>query len=197
MTTKLKRAVLYLRVSTDKQTLENQRMALTAIAEHRGWQITAEYGDKGISGAKGREARPGLDAMLKDATRAKFDVIMVWAVDRVSRSLSDLLDVLKNLEAAKVDLFIEQSAFDTTTAQGKAMLQMSGVFAELERAIICQRIHAGLKRARAEGKRLGRAPCDESVVGRAKELLAAGNSIRHAARETGLSIGTVHALSKG
>jgi DNA invertase Pin-like site-specific DNA recombinase len=194
--TKAKRAVLYLRVSTDRQTVANQREALTAIAERRGWHIVAEYNDAGISGAKGRDKRPGLDAMLKDATRNKFEVCMAWAIDRLGRSLQDLLGTMQTLEAANVDLFIEQQALDTTTPSGKLMFQLCGAFAEFERSMIRQRINAGLKRAKAAGIRLGRAPCDESVVAHAKELLASGNSIRHVAGETGLSVGTVHALSK-
>jgi DNA invertase Pin-like site-specific DNA recombinase len=197
MSTKPKRAVLYLRVSTDKQTVANQREALAAIAEQRGWQIVGEYSDAGISGAKGRDKRPGFDAMLNDATRAKFNVVLVWAVDRLSRSMPDLVHAMRDFEAAGVDLVVSQSGLDTTTDMGKAMFQMAGIFGELERKVIIARINAGLKRARAEGKRLGRARCDESVVGRARELLAAGNSIRSVAGETGLSVGTVHALSRG
>src|ERR1700740_2620959 len=111
-----KRAALYLRVSTDKQTVQNQREALTAIATQRGWQIVAEYNDAGISGAKGCDDRPGLDKALKDATRAKYDVLMVWAIDRLGRSLQDLLATMQTLEASKVDLFIDRQALDTTKA---------------------------------------------------------------------------------
>src|ERR1700691_3418342 len=110
---KAKRAALYLRVSTDGQTTENQRMALEAVAAQRGWSVVAVYEDAGISGAKGRDKRPGLDGMLKDASRAKFDVVMVWAVDRLGRSLTDLLDTLRDLEAARVDLFLHQQSVDT------------------------------------------------------------------------------------
>jgi DNA invertase Pin-like site-specific DNA recombinase len=151
-----KRAALYLRVSTDKQTVANQREALTAIAIQRGWQIVAEYNDAGISGAKGRDDRPGLDKALKDATRAKYDVLMVWAIDRLGRSLQDLLATMQTLEAAKVDLFIDRQALDTTTPTGKLMFQMCGAFAEFERAMIVQRVNAGLARARKAGVKLGR-----------------------------------------
>jgi DNA invertase Pin-like site-specific DNA recombinase len=199
MNTKPKRAVLYLRVSTDRQTVQNQREALTAIAERRDWQIVGEYNDAGISGAKGRDQRPGLDAMLKDATRNKFDVCMAWAIDRLGRSLQDLLGTMQTLEAANVDLFIEQQALDTTTPAGKLMFQLCGAFAEFERAMIRQRIMAGLERTVAAGTKLGRKAIEESKprqVERAKGMLADGASIRTVASATGLSIGSVHALSK-
>jgi DNA invertase Pin-like site-specific DNA recombinase len=151
-----KRAALYLRVSTDKQTVANQREALTAIATQRGWQIVSEYNDAGISGAKGRDGRPGLDKALKDATRARYNVLMVWAIDRLGRSLQDLLATMQTLEAVKVDLFIDRRALDNTTPTGKLMFQMCGAFAEFERAMIVQRVNAGLARAHKAGVRLGR-----------------------------------------
>jgi len=98
-----KRAAIYVRVSTDKQTIENQLRELHRIAERRGWAIVQEYHDAGISGAKGREARPGLDEMLKDAQRRRFDVVMAWAIDRLGRSLIDLLGTIQTLEACGVD----------------------------------------------------------------------------------------------
>jgi DNA invertase Pin-like site-specific DNA recombinase len=189
-----KRAALYLRVSTDKQTVQNQREALTAIATQRGWQIVAEYNDAGISGAKGRDDRPGLDKALRDATRAKYDVLMVWAIDRLGRSLQDLLATMQTLEAGKVDLFIDRQALDTTTPTGKLMFQMCGAFAEFERALIVQRVNAGLARARKAGVRLGRPEADQKQVDRARALLARGETIRAVAAHCGLSIGKVHAL---
>src|SRR6516225_3111462 len=119
-----KRAALYLRVSTDKQTVENQRATLTTIAERRGWQIVTTYTDAGISGAKGRKDRPGLDAMLKGAQRGAFDVLMAWAIDRLGRSLFDLLGTIQHLEACKVDLYLDQQSIDTTTPAGKLMFQI-------------------------------------------------------------------------
>jgi DNA invertase Pin-like site-specific DNA recombinase len=190
-----KRAALYLRVSTDKQTVQNQREALTAIAIQRGWQIVTEYNDTGISGAKGRDDRPGLDKGLKHATRARYDVLMVWAIDRLGRSLQDLLATMQTLEAAKVDLFIDRQALDTTTPTGKLMFQMCGAFAEFERAMIVQRVNAGLARARKAGVRLGRPEkADEKQVGRARALLVRGDTIRAVAAACGLSVGKVHAL---
>jgi DNA invertase Pin-like site-specific DNA recombinase len=105
-----RRASLYVRVSTDGQTVENQVRELTQIAERRGWEVVETYRDAGISGAKAREKRPDLDRMLKDASRRKFDVVMAWAIDRLGRSLIDLLGTIQHLEACGVDLFLEQQA---------------------------------------------------------------------------------------
>ena len=145
-----KRAALYLRVSTADQTVSNQRVELEAVAAARGWTVVATYADEGISGAKTRHGRPQLDLMLKDAVRRKFDVVMVWAVDRLGRSLPDLIASMQDLHGAKVDLFIHQQGLDTTTASGRAMFGMLGVFSEFERAMIQARVKAGLERAKQE-----------------------------------------------
>src|SRR6266567_6989214 len=135
-----KRAALYVRVSTDSQTVENQIRELRQVAERRGWDVVEVYRDAGISGAKGRNGRPGLDTMLKDASRRKFDIVMAWAIDRVGRSLSDLLDTIQHLEACGVDLYLDQQAIDTTTPpMGKLVFQLTGAFAEFERTTIRQR----------------------------------------------------------
>src|SRR4051812_39150375 len=161
-----KRVALYLRVSTTEQTVENQRRELEQVAERRGWTIAAVYEDAGISGAKGRDQRPGFDQMLKDASRRKFDVVMAWAIDRVGRSLHDLLDTITHLEAVGVDLYLDQQNIDTTTPAGKLLFQITGAFAEFERSMIRQRVNAGLARARAQGKRLGRPtiPADKETT---------------------------------
>ena len=151
----MKKAAIYVRVSTDKQTVENQLRELRQIAERRGWEVVHEYHDAGISGSKGREARPGLDEMLKDAQRRRFDVVMAWAIDRLGRSLIDLLGTIQSLEACGVDLYLDQQAIDTTTPAGKLMFQITGAFAEFERSMIRQRVRAGLKRAVARGSTLG------------------------------------------
>src|SRR5262252_7635586 len=141
-----KRAAIYVRVSTDRQTVENQLRELRQIAERRSWEVVEEYHDAGISGTKGREARPGLDEMLKNAQRRRFDVVMAWAIDRLGRSLIDLLSTIQALEACRVDLYLDQQAIDTTTPAGRLMFQITGAFAEFERSMTRQRINAGLKR---------------------------------------------------
>ena len=122
-----KRAAIYVRVSTDKQTVENQIRELRQIAERRGW-VVEEYRDAGISGAKGRDIRPGLDQMLKDASKGRFDVVMAWAIDRLGRSLIDLLGTIQTLEGCRVDLYLDQQSIDTTTPAGKLMFQVTGAF---------------------------------------------------------------------
>ena len=149
----MRRAVLYLRVSTIDQTTANQERELREIAGRMGCKIVKVYKDHGISGAKGREKRPAFDALCRDANRRQFDVVMAWSVDRLGRSLQDLVGFLSELHALKVDLFLHQQGLDTTTPGGKAMFQMLGVFAEFER-IIQERVRAGLARAKAEGKRV-------------------------------------------
>ncbi len=193
---KPKRAALYLRVSTGDQTTDNQRRELEAAAAAKGWEITATYCDDGISGAKGRDKRPALDAMLKDATRGRFDVLMVWAVDRIGRSLPDLVGTLQELHGAKVDLFLHQQAIDTTTPAGKAMFGMLGVFAEFERSMIQARVHAGLARAKAAGVKLGRRPVAKLVADAARARLVAGIGIGKTARELGIGTGTVHRIQR-
>src|SRR5262245_18886880 len=158
-----KRAALYVRVSTDAQTVENQIRELRQVARRRGWDVVEVYNDAGISGAKGRNGRPGLDSVLKDASRRKFDVVMAWAIDRLGRSLSDLLDTIQRLEACGVDLYLDQQAIDTTTPMGKLVFQVTGAFAEFERTMIRQRIKAGLKRAVAQGVKLGRPKIDSET----------------------------------
>src|SRR6516162_6496549 len=183
-----KRAAIYVRVSTDKQTIDNQVAALRQVAERRGWEVVEQYGDAGISGAKGRDGRPGLDQMLKDASKRKFDVIMAWAID--------LLGTIHALEACGVDLYLDQQSIDTTTPAGKLMFQVSGAFAEFERSMIRQRIHAGLKRAVAQGTQLGRPRIDPALEERIQAHLRGGKGIRKVARECGVGTGTVQRVQQ-
>src|SRR6187397_2700879 len=152
----MRQAVIYLRVSTQDQTTANQERELREIASRMGCEIVKVYKDHGISGAKGRDKRPAFDALCRDATKRQFDVVMAWSVDRLGRSLQDLVGFLSELHALRIDLYLHQQGLDTRTPGGKAMFQMLGVFAEFERAMIQERVRAGLKRARAEGTQLGR-----------------------------------------
>src|SRR6266550_1001406 len=153
----MKRAVLYLRVSTVDQTTANQERELRDVASRMGCEIVRVYKDHGISGAKGRDKRPEFDRLLRDAAQRKFDMVMAWSVDRLGRSLQDLVGFLSELHALHVDLFLHQQGLDTTTPAGKAMFQMMGVFAEFERAMIAERVRAGLARARENGTKTGNA----------------------------------------
>jgi DNA invertase Pin-like site-specific DNA recombinase len=210
MATRTKRAALYVRVSTDHQTVENQVAELRAVAERRGWEVLETYRDAGISGATGRDKRPGLDGMLNDASRRKFDVIMVWAIDRLGRSLIDLLGTIQHLETVGVDLYLEQQHLDTTTPTGKLLFQITGACAEFERSMIRQRVNAGLAPIKAKIKRgekftskagvvrrnLGRPGAEPEKVERAREELGKGIGIGKVARLTGLGTGTVHRLKR-
>ena len=195
MTTQ-RRAALYVRVSTDGQTIDNQTRELRLIAERRGWQVVAVYSDPGVSGSRGRDQRPGLDQMLSDASRRAFDVVMAWAIDRLGRSLVDLLGTVQHLEACGVDLVLDQQSIDTTTPAGKLMFQVCGAFAEFEASMIRQRVRLGLKRAKAEGKRLGRPPIDRDIERRVQRELRKGTGILKAAKLCGIGTGTVHRIKR-
>lgn len=197
MATNTKRAALYLRVSTDGQTTDNQRLALTDVAERRGWEITKTYEDTGISGAKGRDKRPQVDAMLKDATRRRFDILMTWAVDRLGRSTAAVTSALEKLHEAGVDVFVDRQAVDTTTPHGKAMFQMAAVFGELERSLIRERIMAGLTRARSQGKKLGRPMVGKKVEDAIRTRLAAGQGILKIAKALRVGVSTVQRVRSG
>jgi DNA invertase Pin-like site-specific DNA recombinase len=118
------RVAIYTRVSTGGQTTANQLRELRAVAERLGHQVVAEFGDEGISGAKGRDQRPGLNSLLEGVTRRDFDKVMAWSVDRLGRSLPDLLTFMGELKAKGVDLYLHQQSLDTSTPAGKAMFQM-------------------------------------------------------------------------
>lgn len=149
------RVALYLRTSHAERTVENQRRELTAAFQARGWPIIAEYADEAISGSKGRDERPGLDSALRAAVAGSYDMLGVWSVDRLGRSVSDLVSTLGELVSTKRALYIHRQQLDTSTPSGRAMFGMLSVFAEFEREMIRERTLAGLARARAAGKRLG------------------------------------------
>ena len=144
------RCAIYTRVSTD-----NQSEILKEYARNKGYSLVKEYSDKGISGAKGRDARPEFDALIKDATRKKFDIILAFSVCRLGRSLTHLVSFLNEINSVGCNLYIHQSGLDTSTPTGKMMFQMVGVFAEFERSMISERVKLGLERVRKSGKRLG------------------------------------------
>src|SRR5215813_11420071 len=154
---------------------------LREVASRMGCEIVRVYNDHGISGAKSRDGRPEFDRLLRDAAQRKFDMVMAWSVDRLGRSLQDLVSFLSELHALHIDLFLHQQGLDTTTPSGKAMFQMMGVFAEFERAMIAERVRAGLRRAVDEGKQLGRPRIEADLEQRIREALKAGETIRGAA----------------
>ena len=177
--------------STDKQTTDNQRRELEAVAERSNWKVVQVYEDAGISGGKGRDKRPGLDAMMKAVNAKEFDMVAAWSVDRLGRSLTDLLGILQSLHEKGVGLFLHQQGLDTTTTAGRAMFQMLGVFAEFERGIIRERVNAGLARARQNGTKLGRRKVKPSVEAQIRELRAKGDGILKIARALGVGTSVV------
>ena len=186
-----KRVALYLRVSTKGQLVENQQRDLEAVAKRIGWEIVSIYQDAGISGAKGRDKRPGFDRLLKAATRREFDVIAAWSVDRLGRSLQDLVSSLSELHSLSIDLYLHQQAVDTTSPAGKALFQMLGVFSEFEREIIRERVRAGLARATANGTKLGRRPVGDAVEEQIRTLRSKGMGMLRIGREIGVGTSVV------
>lgn len=194
------RVALYLRVSTGEQSVDNQRRELLETAAHRGWQIIGEFSDDGISGAKERDKRPAFDRLLKLVTRRKIDMVAAWSVDRLGRSLQDLVGFLGELHAAGVDLYLERQGVDTSTPAGRALFQMLGVFAEFERALIQERIKAGIAKAKASGTKSGR-PFGRPTIDDARRLqievlLRDGIGIRRVARMTGSGNGVVARIKR-
>jgi len=192
----MKRAAIYLRVSTVDQTTANQERELREIASRSGLDILKVYKDHGISGAKGRDKRPGFDALCRDAAKRQFDVVMAWSVDRLGRSLQDLVGFLSEIHALGIDLFLHQQGLDTRTPAGKAMFGMMGVFAEFERAMIAERVRAGLARAKDSGKRLGRPTLPPEKQEAIRKALADGLSVRKTAAEFDVSPSTVQNISR-
>jgi DNA invertase Pin-like site-specific DNA recombinase len=192
----MKRVALYTRVSTDAQTTANQELALRQIAERRDWSVVHVYTDNGVSGAKGRNGRPGLEAMLKDAQRRRFDIVACWAIDRLGRSLIDLLGTIQHLEACSIDLYLDQQAIDTTTPMGKLVFQITGAFAEFERSMIQQRIRAGVDRAKAKGVKFGRPKVSATVEREVRHRLGSGEGMLKIARGMKIGTGVVQRIKK-
>lgn len=179
------------RLSTNGQTTENQRRELEAVVARSGWELVGIYEDAGISGAKGRDKRPAFDQLLKDATARKVNMIAAWSVDRLGRSLQDLVGFLTDLQALGCHLYLHQQALDTSTPSGRAMFQMCGVFAEFERGMIRERVNAGLARARARGIKLGRRPVKPAIEARIRALKSEGMGILKIGRTVGVGTSVV------
>jgi DNA invertase Pin-like site-specific DNA recombinase len=193
MGTPAKRHVaLYTRVSTDQQVTANQELELRSVAHRNGWEVVESFSDAGISGAKDRDQRPGLDRLMKGVARKDFDVVAAWSVDRLGRSLQNLVGFLADLHSKGIDLYLHQQGVDTTTPSGRAMFQMMGVFAEFERSMIRERVNAGLRRAKAQGKKLGRPMISNKKADAIRSALMEGKQgIRKIAASLGTGVGTV------
>ena len=189
------RVALYARVSTDKQSTENQLRELREAAARLGWQVVHEFVDRGISGAKGPKDRPQLAALLRGVSRKDFDVVAAWSVDRLGRSLIDLVGLLQELHSTGVDLYLHQQGVNTTTPAGRALFGMMGVFAEFERGMIQERVRAGLARAKAKGTKSGN-PIGRPAVGaktedRIRALRADGLGMLKVAKLLGCGVSVV------
>ena len=184
----MKRAALYARVSTPDQHVENQLLDLRKLAAQRGFEVSREYCDRGVSGSKSR--RPGLDAMMADARRGEFSVLMVAAFDRIARSTKNFLEIVDELHELGIEFISAREAIDTSGPMGRMFLTMVGSIAELERSLIVERIRAGMRRARMEGQRLGRAPLDIDHDALVRDRLA-GMSLTNVAKKYGVSRASV------
>ncbi len=187
----MKKVALYARVSTADQTTENQLLELRDVAGKSGWTIAREFIDNGVSGAKSVQDRPAMANLMKAVARREIDGILVWDVSRLGRSLQDLVSILNDIRSKSIDLYIHKQGLDTSTPSGKMMFQMLGVFAEFEREVIRERINAGLARAKAEGKKLGRpSNVNDAVVSSVKLLRSQGMSICKIAKMLKIGVGT-------
>jgi DNA invertase Pin-like site-specific DNA recombinase len=184
----LKRAALYTRVSTIDQNPETQGIELRQFAQQRGYEIVHEYVDHGVSGTKVR--RPALDQLLKDANRHKFDAVLVWSCDRLARSTKHFLQVLDELSELGIQFLSKREALDTEGPLGRAILVIISAIAELEKSLIVERVRAGMRRAKLEGRRIGRTPLDADHAALVKDRLS-GMSLTVVAKKHGLSRASV------
>lgn len=189
----MKRIAIYARVSTDSQTVQNQLQELHAVAQRNGWIVVAVHTDEGISGAKGRDQRPGYDALLTGVARKDYEMIACWSVDRLGRSLPHLVGFLGDIQAKGVDLYLHQQGLDTSTPSGRMLFQMLGVFAEFERSMIRERIMSGLRRT---SKKSGRKPMADDRAEAIRKSLRDGVGIRATARLHRASTTTVTKIAR-
>lgn len=192
-----RRVATYLRVSTHKdQTVENQRLVLADWIAARGYSLAAEFVDEGISGAKGRDKRPGLDALMKAAVLGKFDMVAVVELSRLGRSLSHLVQIGTELQALGVDLFLHRQALDSSTPFGRMQFGMLGVLAEYERDLIRERTLEGLARAKKQGKTLGRPTVSPGKEQKIAALLKAGTPINRIRRIAQVGVSAIYRIKK-
>jgi DNA invertase Pin-like site-specific DNA recombinase len=188
------RCALYLRVSTDQQNVDLQRLELLEFCQRRGWTMAGEYVDSGVSGAK--DSRPELSRLMADAHKRRLDVVCVWKFDRFARSVSHLLRALETFQALGIDFVSYSEVIDTSTPVGKMTFTILGAVAELERSMIRERVIAGQKAAKAKGVKFGR-PRSAVAAGRVADLRAKGMSFAAISKQCNVSVGTAFKLAKG
>ena len=192
-----KKVALYLRVSTLDQTIDNQLLELRDHCKKMDWEIVKEYADEGLSGTLSREKRPQLNAMIKDAYRKRFDLVVCWDISRLGRSMKELVLLLADMKEKGIGICSVRQGFDTSTSMGEIMFQFVGILSSWERDMIAERTIAGLQRAKAQGKTLGRRKItNDSMTAKVVELRNAKKSIRAIAAEVGVSKGTVSNILK-
>ncbi len=192
----MKKAVaIYARVSTDRQTVDMQIHELKEYVKRRGWNLYREFIDQGYSGSDTK--RPAFQEMMNEAKKRKFDVLLVWKLDRLSRSMKDLVMVLNELGGLGIDFVSYDNNLDTSTPTGKLVFHVIGAVAEFEKDIIKERVKAGLENAKRKGKKLGRPGIGDSVIEEAKALRGEGKSFRTIGKELRISEGVVRRRLKG
>ena len=192
-----RRAVIYARVSTSSQTVENQIGELREVAMRNGWRVALELTDRGVSGSKGRDQRPAFNDLIHRATRREFDVVMVWAIDRLGRSIQQLVDFMNELQWLGIDLYSHQQAINTATPAGRMVFSIFSALGEYERELIRERIIAGQRRARIQGIKIGRpSKMNEAVRTSVRLLRDKGMSIREIAKRLEIGVGTVYSVLK-
>ena len=190
-----RKAVIYSRVSTNEQTVENQLKVLREVVEKRGLEVVREISDEGISGAKGRDERPGFDELIKGSVKNEWDIILVWDVSRLGRSLKHLVSFLEDIQSAHCDMYIHQSGIDTSTASGKMMFGMLSVFSEFERSMIRERVIAGQQRAVANGVKLGRKTnVNDGIITAVYHMRQNNVPIKRIAKDLQIGVGTVYKI---
>ena len=191
----MKRVAIYARVSTDKLTCENQLIEHRAVAERCGYTIVTEFVDTGISGEKGRSERPALNQMMKAATQRRFDMVLVWSIDRLGRSLQNLVELPNEPQSMRIDLKFLQQGLDTSTSSGRMMFSIFCKLAEFERNLIRERVIAGQNRAKAKEVKMGRpSKMNEGLKSAIQLLREKGMGIKQNAKECGVGIGTVYSV---
>ena len=187
-----KKVVIYARVSTLDQTVDNQLIELRDHCSKMGWEIVKEYTDKGLSGTLSRDKRPALNSLIKDAYRKRFDSVVCWDISRIGRSMKELILFLSDMKDRGIGICSVRQGFDTSTSMGEIMFQFVGILSSWEKTMIRERTLAGLERARREGKTLGRRKVtNDTMTAKIIELRSAKKSIREIASEVGVSVGTV------
>ena len=191
----MKKVCLYVRVSTQTQTTENQIQALREVAERSGYEIVKIYSDDGISGSKGREDRPALNQMMKDAVNRQFEMVMCWSIDRLGRSITNLIEIMNELNELKIDMFFSQQSIDTQTSSGRMIFGIFSSLASFEREMIRERVMAGLDRARKNGVKLGRpSSVNDGVRNAVLILKEKGVGVRETCRKLGIGCATYYSV---